>query len=84
MKAQFKNESLIVIPETPEEIEQFARIFPEQFMRNSKHLNVRQFVDEFGNAEPNRPYLLVNGFDPSAEKVVRSRKPKEAQQAQAV
>jgi len=77
MKAEFKNGSLIIIPETNEETEEFNRLFPEQFMRNSRYLNIKQFVDMFGNPEPNRPYLLINGYDPSEVKTVRPRAKKD-------
>lgn len=86
MRAEFKNDSLVIVPETDSEIEQFNRLFPERFMRNSKHINVRQFVDMFGNPEANRPYLLLNGYDPSEESVKRPRvlKSKDDVQSQAV
>lgn len=76
MKAEFRNDGLLVVPETADELAQFQKLFPEQFMRNSRYLNVRQFVDPFGNPEPNRPYLLINGYDPSLESTIRPRKRK--------
>jgi hypothetical protein len=77
MKAEFRNDGLLVVPETADELAHFQKLFPEQFMRNSRYLNVRQFVDPFGNPEPNRPYLLINGYDPSTEATaVRPRKKK--------
>ena len=77
MKAEFKNDSLVIIPESAEDIATFHRLFPEQFMKNSKYLNVRHFVDMFGNPEADRPYLMLNGFDPSdvkAPRVLKSKK----------
>lgn len=77
MKAEFKDDALIVIPETPEEIANFQRLFPEVFMRTSKYMAVRQFVDIYGKPEADRPYLLLNGASTAAV-VKRTRKPKEA------
>jgi hypothetical protein len=71
MRAEFKNDALVVVPESEDEVKDFNRLFPEHFMKNSRHINVRQFVDMFGNPESNRPYILVSGYDPTAEVTVR-------------
>jgi len=84
MKAEFRSDGLLVVPETAEELAQFQKLFPEQFMRNSRYLNVRQFVDPFGNPEPNRPYLLINGYDPTVQATVRPRKKKLDEQDEVV
>ena len=41
MRAEFKNDSLVVIPETEQEVQEFNRLFPEQFMKHSKHIDVK-------------------------------------------
>jgi hypothetical protein len=74
MQADFKNDCLVVVPETEQEVQDFNRLFSEKFMKNSKHINVKQFVDMFGNPEPNRPYIKISGYDPL--KVVAVRKPR--------
>ena len=74
MRADFKNDSLVVVPETEQEVQEFNRLFPEQFMKNSKYINVKQFVDMFGNPEPNRPYIKIGGHDPLDVVVRKPRK----------
>jgi hypothetical protein len=83
MRAEFKNDSLVVIPETEQEVQEFNRLFPEQFMKHSKHIDVKQFVDMFGNPEPNRPYIKISGHDPLDVTVRKPRKLKSENQSAA-
>lgn len=79
MRAEFKNDALVVVPESEDEVREFNRLFPEQFMKNSRYINVRQFVDMFGNPEANRPYILLSGYDPTDVTVRKPRKLKDAE-----
>lgn len=62
MKCEIIDSTIRLIPESADEISKFRDLFPSTYLRTSKVIKSKGFVDEFGSPTGVR-YLLIRGFD---------------------
>jgi hypothetical protein len=64
MQVEFKENSMLLIPQTPVEKESIQKLFPKENHQASKRVKSKQFVDKFGCVVGDH-YLEVKGFKKS-------------------
>lgn len=64
MKFDFEGTTLRIVPENNEEKKKINTLFPNHYLKTSKVIKVKEFVDVFAKPTGDK-YLQIKGFDPS-------------------